>query len=77
MIKKGEVDLLTEDLFKMRIGSRLTRALENAKGCTAVLIPSVRDLITPYVVYPQNALPLNNLGLPPRQVRRLLFDNHD
>ncbi|EIM19600.1 DNA polymerase alpha, subunit B [Wallemia mellicola CBS 633.66] len=67
MIKKGEVDLLTEDLFKMRIGSRLTRALENAKGCTAVLIPSVRDLITPYVVYPQNALPLNNLGLPPRQ----------
>ncbi|TIC73697.1 2-oxoglutarate dehydrogenase, E1 component [Wallemia mellicola] len=61
MIKKGEVDLLTEDLFKMRIGSRLTRALENAKGCTAVLIPSVRDLITPYVVYPQNALPLNNL----------------
>lgn len=68
MIQAGQIDLLPEDLFRMRIGNRLTRALEVAAGCTAVLIPSVRDLITPYVVYPQNSLPRNNLGLPPKQV---------
>ena len=66
-VKKGEIDELPEEIFRNKIGFRLTRALETVQGCTAVLIPSVRDLISPHVAYPQDSIPRKGLGLPSKQ----------
>ncbi|CAG7854041.1 DNA polymerase alpha subunit B [Serendipita indica DSM 11827] len=57
-IREGDVDLAPNDLFRQRILSPLRTFLDAHPGTTALIVSSVRDLISHHAVYPQPPLQL-------------------
>ncbi|KAG8821441.1 DNA-directed DNA polymerase alpha subunit pol12 [Serendipita sp. 400] len=65
-IKSGDVDYSPLELFRYRILEPLRTFLDEHPTTTALVIPSVRDLISHHAVFPQAPLPLT-------QTNRILF----
>lgn len=66
-IKLGEVDSTPSEIFREQIGSRLTSYMEACPATQVILIPSVRDMISRHVAFPQAMFEkdrLTELGLP-------------
>ncbi|KAG6896268.1 hypothetical protein C0992_009391, partial [Termitomyces sp. T32_za158] len=55
-IKNGETDMLPDALFRSLFIEHLKAYLDSSPGSIAILIPSVRDLISRQTVYPQGEL---------------------
>ncbi|KAJ9119956.1 hypothetical protein QFC24_005439 [Naganishia onofrii] len=67
LLKVGDTDLTPVQLFREHISSRLTALMESSPGTAVILIPSVRDLISRHVAFPQTPLDKDpELGLPKR-----------
>ncbi|KAJ7712429.1 DNA polymerase alpha/epsilon subunit B-domain-containing protein [Mycena metata] len=56
-IKSGEVDSPPLNLFRTRIIDPLRAYLDSVPGSIALLVPSVRDLVSDHAVFPQCELP--------------------
>lgn len=52
------------DIFKEQITARLLRLLEASPSTTIILVPSVRDVVSHHVAFPQAMLDKESLGLP-------------
>ncbi|KAG8848497.1 DNA-directed DNA polymerase alpha subunit pol12, partial [Serendipita sp. 411] len=65
-IKSGDVDYSPLELFRYRILEPLRTFLDEHPTTTALVIPSVRDLISHHAVFPQAPLPLT-------QTNRIFF----
>ncbi|GHJ84547.1 hypothetical protein NliqN6_0949 [Naganishia liquefaciens] len=71
LIKVGDIDSTPMELFKQQISTRLTLLMESTPGTAVILVPSVRDLISRHVAFPQTPLEKSvELGLP-KKVRML------
>ncbi|KAJ6620810.1 DNA polymerase alpha/epsilon subunit B-domain-containing protein [Mycena sp. CBHHK59/15] len=57
LIKSGDVDSTPLNLFRTRFTDPLRAYLDSMPGSIAILIPSVRDLISDHAVFPQSELP--------------------
>ncbi|KAF7299214.1 DNA polymerase alpha subunit B [Mycena indigotica] len=55
-IKSGEVDSTPASLFRTRFVDPLRSYLDSAPGSIAVVVPSVRDLVSSHAVFPQAEL---------------------
>ena len=65
LIKVGDIDSTPMELFKQQISTRLTLLMESTPGTAVILVPSVRDLISRHVAFPQTPLEKSvELGLP-------------
>ncbi|KAJ2554347.1 DNA-directed DNA polymerase alpha subunit pol12 [Coemansia sp. RSA 1933] len=68
MLKDGQVDMLPEDIFRMKVSPQLTRLREGLPSNTLVfLVPATDELCCPYVSFPQPPLShslLMHLGVP-------------
>lgn len=53
MLKLGQTDLLPVDIFRTKITSRLLEICESTPATNIILIPSVRDLISTQMAFPQ------------------------
>lgn len=58
------------DLFRERVTSQLLRVIEASPGTVIILVPSVRDMISRHVAFPQAMLDKEALGLPKVRVSR-------
>ncbi|KAF5382643.1 hypothetical protein D9615_002794 [Tricholomella constricta] len=65
-IKNGETDILPADLFRTLFLQPLRAFLDSCPGNIAVLVPSVRDLISRQAVFPQGELDSELTGSDPR-----------
>ena len=52
------------DVFRVLIGSALTRVAQAVPSITILLVPSARDAVSKHVAWPQDALVRKGLGLP-------------
>lgn len=65
LIKVGDVDETPTEIFRRQISTRLTLLMESSPGTAVILIPSVRDLVSRHVAFPQTPLEKSTeLGLP-------------
>lgn len=55
-IKLGETDMLPDALFRSLFIEPLRAYLDSSPGSIAILVPSIRDLISRQTVYPQGEL---------------------
>ncbi|KAG6868628.1 hypothetical protein C0993_000218 [Termitomyces sp. T159_Od127] len=55
-IKNGETDMLPDGLFRSLFIEPLKAYLDSSPGSIAILVPSIRDLISRQTVYPQGEL---------------------
>ncbi|KAG6903250.1 hypothetical protein C0995_000145 [Termitomyces sp. Mi166 len=65
-IKNGETDMLPAALFRSLFIEPLRTYLDSSPGSIAILIPSIRDLISRQAVYPQGELGLELIASDPR-----------
>ncbi|KAJ9107993.1 hypothetical protein QFC20_003679 [Naganishia adeliensis] len=71
LIKVGDVDETPTEIFRRQISTRLSLLMESSPGTAVILIPSVRDLVSRHVAFPQTPLEKSTeLGLP-KKVRML------
>ncbi|KAJ3040317.1 DNA-directed DNA polymerase alpha subunit pol12 [Rhizophlyctis rosea] len=56
MIVDGEVDVTLDTLFAQQISSRLHRLLASRAGMKVILVPSTRDAVSEWCVFPQPPL---------------------
>ncbi|KAJ9098934.1 hypothetical protein QFC19_006158, partial [Naganishia cerealis] len=76
LLKVGDTDYTPAQLFREHISSRLTALLDSSPGTAVILIPSVRDLTSRHVAFPQTPLDKDaELGLP-KKVRMLPNPSH-
>lgn len=64
MITIGAVSQSPLDIFRDQIGARLQRIVEQSPGTVIIMVPSVRDMISRHVAFPQAMLEKEVLGLP-------------
>lgn len=64
MIATGAVLKVPTDIFRDEVTSRLQRVVENSPGTCIIVVPSVRDMVSRHVAYPQAMLDKEQLGLP-------------
>ncbi|KAJ7170303.1 DNA polymerase alpha/epsilon subunit B-domain-containing protein [Mycena crocata] len=57
LIKSGHVDSTPLNLFRTRFTDPLRAYLDSAPGSIALIVPSVRDLVSDHAVFPQCELP--------------------
>ncbi len=60
----GEVTQTPVEIWRDQVGSRLQRIAENSVGTLIMLVPSIRDLISQHIAYPQAKLDKELLSLP-------------
>lgn len=63
MLKTGDVDLTPTQIFASQVSKKINSFLDYSSGSTVILVPSVRDLISYNVVYPQAPFDKEGLGL--------------
>ena len=66
-IKAGDVDKRPVEIFREQIGDRISSFVESCPGTQIIMIPSVRDLVSRHVAFPQANLEkerMVELGLP-------------
>jgi len=64
LIQLGAVTSTPAELFRDQITSRLQRVIESSPATVIILVPSVRDMISRHVAYPQAMLDKEALGIP-------------
>jgi len=52
------------ELFQERVGAQVQRIAESSPGTTIILVPSVRDMTSHHVAFPQAMLDKQALNLP-------------
>nr|GAT50626.1 predicted protein [Mycena chlorophos] len=65
-IKSGDVDSTPLSLFRTRFVDPLRSHLDSVPGSIAVIVPSVRDLVSHHAVYPQGELEKETVKSDPR-----------
>ena len=55
---------MPHDIFREQISSRLQRLHETSPATTVILVPSVRDIISRHMAFPQAMFDRDTLGLP-------------
>jgi len=60
----GDIDLTPDDFFRQTFIQPLRTVLDSVPGSIAILIPSVRDIISTHAVYPQSELEKTLAGDP-------------
>ena len=68
MIEQGAVAQTPTEIFRDQVASQLTRLAEASPGTVILLIPSLRDMISVHIAFPQAMLDKESLGL--SKVRR-------
>ncbi|WVQ82653.1 hypothetical protein IAT38_004785 [Cryptococcus sp. DSM 104549] len=63
-IAKGAVTQTPTELFQEQISKRLQRVVDRSPGTIIILVPSVRDLVSRHMAFPQSMLEKEPLGLP-------------
>lgn len=63
LMKSGDVDETPQQIFQSAISPKLSSFLDYSLNTTVILVPSVRDLISHNVVYPQAPLEREGLNL--------------
>ncbi|KAL7415252.1 DNA polymerase alpha subunit B N-terminal-domain-containing protein [Mrakia frigida] len=72
LIKLGKTDLLPVDIFRSKITSRLLDITESTPATNVILIPSVRDLISTQMAFPQGMFKRDLSMFPnPKKIRLL------
>ncbi|KAJ6512102.1 DNA polymerase alpha/epsilon subunit B-domain-containing protein [Mycena vitilis] len=66
MIKTGDVDSTPLNFFRSRFTDPLRTYLDSVPGSIALLVPSVRDLVSDHAVFPQGELPADLTRKDPR-----------
>jgi len=65
LIKSGNISQMPFEIFRDRISAGLGVLMEEIPELTVVLVPSIRDLVSERVVYPQAAFKRDfELGIP-------------
>lgn len=64
MIKAGDIDETPKQIFVDQISRRLASLVEECPGTGILLFPSVRDMVSRHVAFPQAALQKDDLQLP-------------
>ncbi|WWD17758.1 hypothetical protein CI109_102199 [Kwoniella shandongensis] len=64
LIATGAVTQTPLDIFKDQISRRLHTLVESSPGTVIILVPSVRDLVSRHMAFPQSMLEKDTLGLP-------------
>lgn len=52
------------DIFKEQVSARLQRLIDASPSTVIILVPSVRDVVSRHVAFPQAMLEKEALGLP-------------
>lgn len=60
----GQVSQTPVEIWRDQIGSRLQRIVEETPGTHIILVPSIRDMVSRHVAFPQAMLDKELLGLP-------------
>jgi hypothetical protein len=55
---------MPHDIFREQISTRLQRLYETSPATTVILVPSVRDIISRHMAFPQAMFDRDTLGLP-------------
>jgi DNA polymerase alpha subunit B len=55
-LRAGDVDKMPEDMFRSIFVEKLSAVLDLVPGAIALLVPSVRDMISDHAVLPQSEL---------------------
>ncbi|WWC86378.1 uncharacterized protein L201_001254 [Kwoniella dendrophila CBS 6074] len=66
LIVSGAVTQAPNEIFRNQVSRRLQRVLEVSPGTVVILIPSVRDIVSKHMAFPQSMLDKDMLGLPKR-----------
>ncbi|WVQ97259.1 hypothetical protein IAU59_004370 [Kwoniella sp. CBS 9459] len=65
-IASGAVSQTPTEIFRDQVSRRLQRILDTSPNTVIILIPSVRDVVSRHMAYPQSMLDKDVLGLPKR-----------
>lgn len=71
-IKAGDVDKRPIEIFREQIGDRISSFVDACPGTQIIMIPSVRDLVSRHVAFPQANFEkerMAELGLPKVRLR--------
>lgn len=63
LLKVGDTDLTPQQLFQQEVSRKLSSFLDYSLNTTIVMIPSVRDMISHHIAYPQSPLEREALAL--------------
>lgn len=64
LLRIGAVNETPHEIFRNEISTRLARIVEGSPGTVIMLAPSVRDMVSRHLAFPQGALERDGLGLP-------------
>ncbi|WWC58474.1 uncharacterized protein I303_101017 [Kwoniella dejecticola CBS 10117] len=65
-ITSGAITLSPTEIFRHHISRRLQSVLDASPGTVIILVPSVRDVVSSHMAFPQSMLEKESLGLPKR-----------
>ncbi|ODN77905.1 hypothetical protein L202_05011 [Cryptococcus amylolentus CBS 6039] len=63
-IKSGLVTESPADIFRAQISERLQKVIDASSGTVIILVPSVRDVVSRHMAFPQAMLDKEELGIP-------------
>lgn len=64
-IRWGDTELTPKEIFRDNISSRLSHLLQSSTSTTAILVPSLNDVLNQHVAFPQGPFAKDpELGLP-------------
>jgi DNA polymerase alpha subunit B len=73
LVKVGDLDETPTEIFRNQVASRLSTFTEDCPATAVIVIPSVRDMVSRHVAFPQAMLEKSpELGLPKVRSRPLL-----
>ena len=64
LIENGAVTQTPTEIFKEQVAAQLVRLSEASPSTVVLLVPSVRDMVSRHVAFPQAMLDKEALGLP-------------
>jgi len=75
LIASGSITQMPHDIFREQISTRLQRLYETSPATTVILVPSVRDIISRHMAFPQAMFDRDTLGLPKVSPDRTLISS--
>ncbi|WVQ77069.1 hypothetical protein IAR50_006752 [Cryptococcus sp. DSM 104548] len=63
-IKSGLVTESPTDIFRTQISERLQKVIDASSGTVIILVPSVRDVVSRHMAFPQAMMDKEELGIP-------------
>lgn len=73
LVATGAITQMPIDIFREQISARLHRLVESSPSTMIILVPSVRDVVSQHVAFPQAMLDKESLGLPKVRLLNSLF----